>query len=99
MESASEVSTPGVDSWLDSWTRRRRSLADDLAVHLVLAPAVLDLEDPDVGVVLHLPLDIGVGLGLADRRGAGAAAPGRLVARAAGLGEHRYAFLEAVQLQ
>ena len=56
---------------------RRSSPSDDLSVHLVLRPAVLDLEDPDVGIVLDLAFDVGVGLGFGDGLGAGAAAPGR----------------------
>src|SRR4051812_8881595 len=69
-----------------------RTKLHDLPVHLVLAPAVLDLEDPDVGIVLHLAFDIGVGLGLGDGLGASAAAPGRGVGHGAGLGVDGDAF-------
>jgi hypothetical protein len=47
------------------------SRLNDLPHHLVLALAVLDLDDPEVGIAGDLAGDVGVGFGLADGRGAG----------------------------
>src|SRR4029453_12703056 len=71
----------------------------DLAVELVLPLAVLDLEDPYVGIARDLPGDVGVGLGFGYRTRSRAEATRRTDGHRACLGIDRDARLEAVELQ
>src|SRR5260370_21759250 len=69
-----------------------------LAVELVGAFAVLDLEHPEIGIARDLAGDVGVGVRLGHWIGAGAAAPGRFAVERARLGVDGDAGLEAVEL-
>src|SRR5260370_4599085 len=69
-----------------------------LAVELVGAFAVLDLEHPEIGIACDLAGDVGVGVGLRHRVGPGAAASGRFAVERARLGGDGDARLEAVEL-
>src|SRR5215510_5806439 len=71
---------------------------DQLAVEGVAAGAVLDLDDPQVGVALDGARDIGVGLGLRHQLAGERGEPAEPAVEIAGLSQDAAATLQQVEL-
>ena len=54
-----------------SRTHRHSGSGEDRAVEDGIGRAVIDLDDPEIGVAAALPRDVGVGIGFRHRCGAG----------------------------
>ena len=76
-----------------------KPVSHDPCVDDVFGRAVLDLDDPEVGVAPALARDISIGVGLGDRIGAGRPHPDELAIGAARLRQHRAAGVAAVEFQ
>lgn len=84
-----------------AWREAKRAAeraSKDAAAEDRPAGAILDLDDPEIGIALDLTGDVGVGGWLVDRLGAGGAEPDQLAFESTRLGEDGEAVLELVEL-
>src|SRR5438067_5705523 len=75
-----------------------RISGEDRAVEDGIGGAVIDLDDPEIGIAATLARDVGVGLGFRHRCGAGRAHPHQGPVGLTGLRQHRTAGVAAAQL-
>jgi hypothetical protein len=78
--------------------RATRHASKDAPREQRAAGAILDFDDPEIGVAFDLTGDIGVGGLLIDGLGAGGAKPSEFAFEGAGLGEDGDTVLELVEL-